>query len=229
MLARTSSLSGSATAWLTLGALTVFALVAFLSWFLSARQRTLRRLRSVRPTAIASLTEGATARVDGRVRLGGDSHVAPLSGRRCAYYEVQVDQRVSSGKSHHWRKLVREEESCDFFVRDETGEARVDMSLARVVSAVDVTRRSGTWNDASPELEAFLAERGVASKGWVFNKTLRYREAVVEEGEQVGVLGQVGSEVAPEAGPGDGYRDPARRRVLGAPPGGQLIVTDIPS
>ena len=55
----------------------------------------------------------------------------------------------------------------------------------------DAQFKSGTWNDATRELEAYLNRHNLESEGFLgFNKTLRYREGVLEQGEQVAVLGK---------------------------------------
>ena len=143
---------------------------------------------------------------------------------------MHVEQYRSSGKSGSWHTVIREVRSCDFLVEDGLDTALVDMSKARVVNVMDVSLRSGTFNDAPPEVEEFLASRGKSSKGWVFNKKMRYREGVLEPGERVAVLGVVGPDHEPERGEaGAAHRAALGLRVLRAPPEGELIVSDDPA
>ena len=56
---------------------------------------------------IGACGEGGVVRIIGRV-AGGEVLVAPLSGRRCVYYEAVIDEYRSSGKSGRWVERVRE-------------------------------------------------------------------------------------------------------------------------
>ena len=221
-----SSFAGPVLAFGVIGAIVLIAL-AF--WYFSATQRAKRALAAVRPTPLSLLMDGEIGKVVGTVALAGRSLEAPLSHRVCAHYEVLVQQYRSSGKSGGWHTVIHEFRSCDFFVQDGADAARVDMTNARVVNVMDVGLRSGTFDDAPPEIEAFLASRGASSKGWLFNKKLRYTEGALEPGESVAVLGILGSEASSDSSQaGEGHRAFKGRRVLRAPPDGDLIVSDDP-
>ncbi|MEO7093952.1 MAG: hypothetical protein ABI175_11925, partial [Polyangiales bacterium] len=71
----------------------------------------------------------------------------------------------------------------------------------------------GTFNDAPPQLVEFLAQRGVATTGFLgFNKSLRYEEALLCPEDPIYALGPSYREGGPGAG---AFRD--------APPG-QLVL-----
>jgi hypothetical protein len=96
---------------------------------------------------------------------------------------------------------------------------------------IDHERRSGTFNDATTDLEAFLAARGHSSRGFIFNKAIRYREGVVEPGEQVAVCGRASREVdpAPDSGQVAGYREMPTRLVLTASTAEPILIRDDPA
>lgn len=226
-----SSRSSDSGLGITIGVVVfaVLALVLFLRWYYSPAQQARRALAAVRPAPLASFPDGVVGKVVGAVALTGDALRAPLSGRRCAHFDVHVEEYRSRGKSGSWITVIREVESCGFLLSDDSGVARVDVTGARVVTNMDTTRRSGTFHDATPELEAFLARHGRSSKGWIFNKRIRYREGVLEPGERVAVLGRLGTETDPSpTTAGEGYRGAPTRRVLRAPPAGELLVSDEP-
>jgi hypothetical protein len=98
---------------------------------------------------------------------------------------------------------------------------------------LDHSDSSGFLNDASPELEAFLSERGHQSTSFLgMNKTMRYREGALETGEQIAVVGLAHWEDDPEAGAidtgGGGFRDAVRKKrlVLTASEGAALHASD---
>lgn len=158
-----------------------------------------------------------------------DVLTAPLSGRSCAYYEVIVEEKVSTGKSSTWRTIIREVEERDFLLDDGTGRARVEMVAVEAAVEKDGHWSSGTLNDATPVLEGFLQRHGFGSVGWLFNKTLRYREGVLEPGEEVAVLGWADHEIDPEpTTSGAGYRDAPTRVVVRSSVDVPLRVSDDP-
>jgi hypothetical protein len=216
---------------IVLGLAAIIVAVAFYSP--TARMR--RALAAIPETPIRHARDGL-ARVRGRVELVGDPLEAPLTGRPCTAFHAEVKEWRSSGKSGRWVEIASETVGRDFLLRDATGKALVRFpgSAASVwlVMNQDAHFRSGTWNDPTPRLEAFLARHGQRSTGWVFNKSLRYEEAAFEPGEEVVVAGEARWEPDPDpdlgAG-GDGYRDAPRRLVLGAPAQGKLMLSDEPT
>jgi hypothetical protein len=203
--------------------------VLFCIWYFSDEQRTKRAIRTAPGTPIAQAQAGNMAKLTGRVSYLTEPVSAPLSGRSCAYYLVTVEEYRSSGKSGSWVTILRDAGGVDFLIEDGTGRARVVNQALKVVAVQDAKYSSGTFNDATPELEAYLAKHGQKSKGWLFNKGMRYLEAVFEEGETVAIVGQIGFEHDPGAVPeGAGYRETPQRAVIAAPPGGYLLASDDP-
>jgi hypothetical protein len=192
----------------------------FTTWYWSEAAKIRRLLRSARRVAIADAPEGSLVRLQGRV-VGGDTLQAPLTGRRCVYYYVVVDERVSDSDSGSWRGRIRESRGVPFVIDDGTGHALIDPTHARADVELDVTLRSGTFSDPDPTPSqlALLTRHEVETKGWLFNKTLRYREGVLAVGESIAILCQAVREPVPEAtSAAAGYRDapPMRLRVNGS-------------
>jgi hypothetical protein len=133
---------------------------------------------------------------------------SPLSRRRCAYFEAVVEERRSTRNRSSWVEVIREVGSRDFRLRDESGEVTVAVREEDVALTSDVSMSTGFLKDPTPELEAFLASHGQSGTGWIFNRSLRYREGVL------GVGGGSGS--GPEIG-----RPVDHRRDRRAPPAGQ--------
>jgi hypothetical protein len=198
-------------------------------WYFSDEQKTKRVILATPRSTIAEAQPGKVAKLSGRVAYLIEPVRAPLSGRACAYYLVTVQEYRSSGKSGSWVTILRDPGGVDFLIEDGTGRARVVNRSLKVVAVQDAKYSSGTFNDATPHLEAYLAEHGQKSTGWLFNKKLRYLEAVFEAGETVAIVGQVALEHDPGAVPeGAGYRETPQRAVIAAPPGGYLLASDDP-
>ena len=188
-----------------------------------------RELRSASRVDIAELREGRTGRIVGKVG-DGETLQAPFTGRSCVFYEATVEEYRSSGKTGSWRQVVREARGVPFVLDDGTGRAIVDPGGARIDVDIDMTTRSGTFDDATPIEEQFLTRHGLRATGWVFNKSLRYREGVIEVGETIAVMGQGVREPDPDAvGKVGGYRSgPPTRLRLGGSSRHPILLSDAP-
>lgn len=197
-------------------------------WYFSDRAKTLRAMRAAPRRAIAEVADGEVARLVGRV-VPRTTLVAPLTGRPCTYWRVEIDRLVQRRRSTRWQRLGTAAEGATFALDDAGGRAIVDPRAAQLVVVLDTTTRSGTFDDATPIEEALLARLGEASRGVVFNHTVRYREGVLEAGEQIAVVGRCQREVDPDS-PGGGFRDVVATRVqVGATETGDLLITDDPT
>jgi hypothetical protein len=205
----------------------VAIVAASLVWNEKARIR--RELRSALRVDIGELREGRTGRVVGKVG-DGETLQAPFTQRSCVFYEATVEEFRSSGKTGSWRQVVREARGVPFVLDDGTGRAIIDPNGARVDVDIDMTTRSGTFDDATPVEEQFLTRHGMRSTGWLLNKSLRYREGVIEVGETIAVMGQGVREPDPDAvGKVGGYRSgPPTRLRLGGSPRHPILLSDAP-
>ena len=116
-----------------------------------------------------------------------------------------------------------------FMVDDGSGQmARVMPAGANVILEKQNIASSGTFNDAHPHLEAFLASRGLKSTSFLgFNKSMRYEEELIAPGDPVYALGPSRREPGPPVH--DGYRMvPSSQLVLFAGIGdeNELILTN---
>lgn len=215
--------------------LLVFAIIAAVAavgigMYYSGTWQMKRALREAKQVYISDFREGTPAKVVGKLVYDEHTLTAPLSGRACAYYEVVVEERVSRGDTSSWRQIIKDVEFADFVLEDSSGSAVVRMQAAQVLVVKDSHAKSGTFDDATEVEEAFLRKHHRESKGWVFNKALRYKEGVLEQGEEVAVLGHGTWEANPDqsAVPGN-YRETARRLVMRSGKDAPLYVSDDPS
>lgn len=219
-------------AFVGMALLTLLALLLY-TCFTSRDRRIRRALRSASSTPVARLVEGEVVKVCGRARVLERVLEAPLTGRQCVFYRALVEEPgKGDGRldSDGWHPLVDEYNSTDFLVEDATGSVRVHVDGAEPVLVLDASFWSAIFNSPTPRLEAYLAQYGQASKNWLgINRSLRYREGVLEPGEEVAVLGVVRFELAPDpGGSGGGYRARPQRPTLHAGETG-LLLSDDPS
>lgn len=170
----------------------------------SRAERVADALASAPAVPVAEIPAGTTARIHGRVRLGRQALVTPLSGRRCAHYELALE-----GPD----RTVRQADSRDFSVEDATGVARVVTRGATIAVTRAAHCVSGTLARARPGIDTGEILR---SHGWTGADPgqVRYRECALVDGARVAVAGT-------------SARGASRGRViLRAAPGRQLHVGD---
>lgn len=186
-----------------------------------------RMLRAAQRVSIADAPERKLIKIVGRLEFLDDPITAALSERPCAFYEATVEQ---SRGDFGWQVLIREARGCRFVIRDGTGVAIVDPSYAHAVTVHDKDTRSGYFRGATPPEEELLARHGHKSHGWLHEKELRYREGVLEEGEEVAVLGYGVREPAVGTVAEDGgYREgPAMQLIMTGSARRPLLLSDEP-
>ncbi len=209
---------------------TIAAVIGWASWYFRESRRLKRALRAARAWPIGELPESTFGRVIGEVHPIDRVLEGPLTGRACVYYVATVEERRSNGRWGSWTTLITRREGAPFLLDDGSGRAIVDPDGAETALVSERRSRSGTFNDATPAEEAFLARHGHASKTWGLNRSIRYTEAVIEPGAIIAVLGSGVREPDPEAKPAEGYRSaPPTRLRLTSSRQHPLVISDDPT
>ena len=211
-------------------ALGVVGFAAWAFWYYSNDQQIRRRLRNAPTKRIQELRDDELGKVVGRARGLDEMLDAPLTGRRCVYFIAIVEEQRSTGKSSYWKTIIKETRGVLFMLEDDSGRALVDAKSARIAIDFDGKSKSGTFDDPTPVERAFLERHGQKGEGWIFNRTLRYREAVIADGETIAVLGAGTREPDPDAPPIEAYRgEPQTRLRLTSSAKYPLVISDDPS
>jgi hypothetical protein len=169
----------------------LIGLILFLRFYFSRKAIVKRKLKKAAGKSISGFVNGEIAKVVGKVVFAGEPLISPFSKRKCAYYYVLVERKVSSGgKGHHWETIVEEEVAGRFLIRDGNSYAHVNCKNVKSYIVQDKFYTSGFLADASEELERYLNNHGEKSEGLLgLNKTLRYKEGILEKGEMIAALG----------------------------------------
>ncbi len=169
----------------------IVGVAIFLGAYFNKKATIKRKLRKAPVKRVFSFVNGEVAKLVGKVELVDEPLVAPLSNRKCSYYHILVEQQVSSGKSSHWKKLIEEEVSCKFVIRDGNSHAFIQGKDLKSHIIDDRKYRSGFLQDATEGLERYLNRHGYKSENVLgLNKTIRYKEGVLEKEEEVAVMGK---------------------------------------
>ncbi len=186
----------------------VLGLVGFLARP-TATQRALRRLPLLR---IADAPPDRGVRIEGAVETSLAALTAPLTGRTCAYWRVEIDVQSPFARN------VRIEDGQEARVRDASGVVAIDLAAARVQGGARFDIRGSTRGIGGfsrrlhPRLEALLREHGVADSA--FSRIVWGRELIVAAGDRVACAGRVRRDIEEGAGDNLSYRGERSRLVL---------------
>lgn len=210
---------------LALGLLIMMGVVIFIALYFSKKAVIMRTLQKQPKTAISSLQENQKAKIIGKAKPISEILMAPLSGRRCVYYNVIVEKKTG-GKNSHWKDIINDEKEQDFILESYSGEAIVKMKDYKSYFVADKKYKSGHFNDPDLKLQNYLELHKQNSLDFFgFNKTLRYKEAIIEVGESVAVIGLVKFEHSSNYGIETSY---SKIPVLQSDAKNQLIISDDP-
>ena len=205
---------------------------ALLVWrihpFLKGKERdhdALTRMRGIPETAITEVQDQTVVKVRGTVHRLSESLTAPLSQRPCAVFRVEVRQQRDR---NHWAVVIDHADGVPFRITQGGQEAIVRGHAYDLALEEDHKVALGALSP-SPALRQYLAQQGVEPGGFLgIPKNFDAKEAVIEEGELVTVLGFARWERDPSARAAAGnYRGDARCLVIGPlPKDGWLLVSD---
>jgi len=169
----------------------VFGGVVFYNYYFGRKALVKRKLKKATGKKVSDFVSGDIAKVVGKIEIVGEPLIAPLSGRQCAYYYVLVEQERSTGKSSSWETLIEEEVEGEFMIRDGRYRAHINSDNIKSYLVQDREYSSGLGDDATEVLEKYLQAHGEKSTGlFNFNKTIRYKEGVLEQDEFMAVIGR---------------------------------------
>lgn len=208
----------------------VIVLVVFGIYYFNPKQIILRKLAKIRLKPIVSLSDNELVKVNGKAVNIQAPLIAPLSKRKCVYFTIKIEKKVSTGKNSHWKTVVNEEKIDHFFVEQNGSFVLVkpNQNPKNYVSylVVDSKLTSSVFNKPTPEALALLEKYKMDSKNFFgLYKQLRYQEGVIEIGENITVAGIVKWNTLSE--PLEGYNY-SKIASLNHSETKKLIITDVP-
>lgn len=161
-------------------------------------------------TPIGELPANEVGHIHGWVAPTGNLLTAPLSGRRCVYYAIEV---IQNSNPHYQIRILEERDGVPFTLADSTGEAIVDPACAKLGVRFDHVEYT-SWLDRTTTVhDALLARHGVAGKDAFGTRRLEFNEAVIAPGDRLSIVGA--GDRRPDTSPSREvlYREPARTRL----------------
>jgi hypothetical protein len=176
------------------------------------------RIRAMPVTRMGDLAEGVRGKIVGRAMELEQTLVAPLSGRTCVYWRIEIEDRGEAGVLRG--TLASFDESVAFLlVQPNTGDdnslhrAVIDARNANVRGDRYHTTKSKAAFDATPAQRALLERENLIHRDWFQTTGLEYRESIISIGAQVTVVGEGVREPDPDAEAPDDYRGSVRTRL----------------
>ncbi|MGH1387504.1 hypothetical protein [Kordia sp.] len=216
------------TQFIIFGLIITFILtVVILSLYFSPKNIVLREVKKIRRKPIHSVRKNEYAKVIGKAKSADKPLVAPLSKRKCVYYDVKIKEK----RGKHWRTIVDDVQFQDFFLQAGTENAVIHLntrrkSEKRIHLVADHAISSGFLNNLDEEAAHYLKQYGKNSTTtFGFNKTLRFTERIIEVDEEIAVIG-IGKWTTIDT-PIDGYSD-SRVLALTGTEKQKLLITDEP-
>lgn len=208
----------------------IAVIIGLATYYFNTKQIVVRKLSKITHRPIGSLRTNELSKITGKALHVKEPLLAPFSKRPCIFYSIKIEQKKSNGKSTYWKSIVKEEKFQEFFVEINGDYVIVQPTqtpknyLSYLV--VDKKIASGTFNDPTPEFEQLLKSYNIKSKGILgFNKSLRYKEAIIEIGEQITVAGIAKWKTLNQ--PIEGYNY-SKIAALESTEKQKLIITDLP-
>jgi hypothetical protein len=174
-----------------------------------AERRFRRELRAAPRSSVADLPADKRGRVMGIARPFGPVLEAPLSGRRCVYYRILI----ASLDAGYLRELATEQDAVTFLLEDRGRRAVIDPTHATFSTGFDHESTSRAAADADIMQLTLLERHALATRSFFGIDALLYREAIVEVGERITVVGTGTREPDPDAVAIGSYRDHAATRL----------------
>ncbi|MBA3503969.1 MAG: hypothetical protein M4D80_29220 [Myxococcota bacterium] len=177
------------------------------NWFAMRRLR--RQIRKAPSFAIDALPEDTRGRIVGPAQPLGDTLTAPISGRPCVLWVIEVIENL--GEDWPSLRILYAQRGISFVLEESGARAVVEPDRAIVSLVFDHTNMSNGADRADAMQKRVLAEH-LAHRDFTHTVELTFHEAIVDVGEKVAVVGSGTREPDPDA-QGAAYRDAGRTRL----------------
>jgi len=152
---------------------------------------------------VKDLSDGM-GKVNGVAVALEETLISPMTQVECIFYHFVVEEQrtrtVTTGSGRHmstrtetyWHPIINDKDAIGCGLEDDSGRAELELLDAEMVMRTRSHLHSGFMNDCPRHVERTLRKRyGQSSVGLIFNKTMRYRETVIREGDELFVIGNV--------------------------------------
>ncbi|MFC1722603.1 GIDE domain-containing protein [Nanoarchaeota archaeon] len=161
----------------------------FFKGFVWMRQKKL--IENIPTSKIRSLAMGLVE-IKGKVLKGEKVLSSPFSSKPCVWYKYKIEEYRKQGKNSRWVTIKHGREGVHFKLQDNTDDVLVDPEGAQIDIPQDGQFKSGVGNGAPAMIQQFCDAQGIRTKGWFFNRQMKYTEYFIEPGDDLYIIGTAG-------------------------------------
>lgn len=163
----------------------------------------MKSIEDARPCKAGDPGEGLV-KLHGKVKAVDPNELltSPMEQKRCVYYRLVIDQFQQTyisnggpssirktGGGGSWVPVIDDVQAIPMVVADETGEVSVDPLEAKL-DFQQSRSHANVLTSLPADVEASLKERyKIVTKTWFLPKQMRYTESVIEQDQEVFVVG----------------------------------------
>ena len=169
----------------------IFILIALLSYiyssFFSKKALAKKHFKKEKASKIFNFKNGEQGKIIGKAECITSPLIAPLSGKKCVFYEVIVSRPTEDNNS----VLIKKSRSSEFYIVNNTGKVLVNPKNAIYEIKNDIYTNSGILKEPNKKMLDFLKANDIESKTFLgANKSLTFQEKSIEVGELIGIRGK---------------------------------------
>lgn len=169
----------------------IVGIVIFCIYYFSAKNRIKRKLKNAPHKPLSNFKNKEIAKVQGTIVAVDTPLRAPLSHRQCVAYSIEVDETKYNGNNSYRETIIKDSMTSKYLIKDGDKYAIINAKSIKSHIILDKNYSSGFLNDATTTLEDYLNEKGHKSEGFLkMNKSLEYKEGILEIGEKVTAFGK---------------------------------------
>lgn len=185
--------------------------------------------RAVPVVAIAAAAESKVTAVIGRV-VGHPPLIAPLTGRRCVYWQIEVEKTFANRHDDRARSVLDCSPTRTFTIADDSGEAVIDPAWAEIAVDPEVGQQLVPVDARHPAAQSWLERHGLATRGRFVRRNQTLIESALTADVSIAVVG-TGVKDGGRGGAAErGYRDAAPAVLhIGGTADHPVYITDAPS
>ena len=162
--------------------------IFFLEFFLSKEERIKRKIKKTKAKKLSEVKTGEYVKIQGVALTDERIMNSPLSKKKCIGYQVLVGRQMSS---YYEDKYINEEIIQNFYLSQDDKKILIIPNKANIDLKKENIRNSGLFKDYDSNIDAFLKRHQTKSTSFGFNKSLDFKEGILEEGDKLTVVGKV--------------------------------------
>jgi hypothetical protein len=159
-----------------------------------------RLIEDIPTSKIRSIAMGLVE-IYGKIVPADKILTSPFTQKNCVYYRYLIERLENSEKSSKWVKIKEGEDRTLFYLQDETGKVLVDPKGAEIDIPPSFEFTSGIGKDPPQQIKNFLQANKISFEGFLgINKTMRFREYILEPNNNLYIMGTAGDNPFMEEG-----------------------------